>query len=42
MIVYAPSVNAQSFENIEFCEYLASYGFVVIASPSMGASSDGL
>jgi dienelactone hydrolase len=38
VIVYAPSVNAPSFENIEFCEYLASYGFVVIASPSMGAS----
>jgi dienelactone hydrolase len=38
VIVYAPSVNAPSFENIELCEYLASYGFVVIASPSMGAS----
>jgi dienelactone hydrolase len=38
LIVYAPSVNAPSFENIELCEYLASYGFVVIASPSLGAS----
>lgn len=38
LIVYAPSVNAPAFENIEFCEYLASYGFVVIASPSMGAA----
>jgi dienelactone hydrolase len=38
VVVYAPSINAPSFENIELCEYLASYGFVVIASPSMGAS----
>ena len=38
VIVYAPSLNAPSFENIELCEYLASYGFVVLASPSMGAS----
>ena len=39
VIVYAPSLNAPSFENIELCEYLASNGFVVIASPSMGAST---
>jgi dienelactone hydrolase len=38
VIVYAPSVNAPAIENIEFCEYLASYGFVVVAGPSMGAS----
>lgn len=37
--IYAPSVNAPSTENIELCEYLASYGFVVIATPSMGATS---
>lgn len=39
VLVYAPSVNAPAIENIELCEYLASQGFVVIASPSMGASS---
>jgi len=39
VLVYAPSVNAPATENIELCEYLASHGFVVIASPSMGASS---
>ncbi len=39
VIVYAPSINAPNFENIELCEYLASHGFVVMASPSMGASS---
>lgn len=38
LVVYAPSLNAPNFENIELCEYLASYGFVVVASPSMGAS----
>ena len=39
ILVYAPSVNAPATENIELCEYLAGQGFVVIASPSMGASS---
>jgi len=33
LVIYAPS------ENIELCEYLASHGYVVIASPSMGATS---
>jgi dienelactone hydrolase len=37
--IYAPSVNAPAIENIELCEYLASNGFVVIATPSMGTSS---
>jgi dienelactone hydrolase len=39
VVLYAPSVNAPATENIELCEYLASWGFVVMASPSMGASS---
>ncbi len=39
VLIYAPSVNAPTTENIELCEYLASHGFVVIASPSMGAAS---
>ena len=37
VVIYAPSLNAPNFENIELCEYLASNGFVVLASPSMGA-----
>jgi dienelactone hydrolase len=37
VVIYAPSINAPATENIELCEYLASYGFVVMASPSMGA-----
>jgi predicted negative regulator of RcsB-dependent stress response len=28
-----------SWENADLCEYLASYGYVVIASPDMGAST---
>ena len=39
VVIYAPSINAPATENIELCEYLASWGFVVIASPSMGPSS---
>ncbi len=39
VVIYAPSVNAPAFENIELCEYLASNGYVVMASASMGASS---
>jgi len=39
VVIYAPSLNAPATENIELCEFLASYGYVVIASPSMGAAS---
>jgi dienelactone hydrolase len=39
VVIYAPSLSAPATENIELCEYLASWGFVVIASPSMGANS---
>jgi pimeloyl-ACP methyl ester carboxylesterase len=38
LVIYAPSLNAPAIENIELCEYLASHGFVVLASPSMGAT----
>jgi len=38
LVIYAPSVNAPATENIELCEYLASHGFVVLATPSIGAS----
>jgi pimeloyl-ACP methyl ester carboxylesterase len=33
VIIYAPSTAAPSWENADLCEYLASYGYVVIASP---------
>lgn len=38
LLIYTPSVNAPATENIELCEYLASHGFVVMATPSMGAT----
>lgn len=37
LIIYAPAFTSPSFENVDLCEYLASFGFVVIASPSNGA-----
>lgn len=37
LIVYAPSDASDAFENDMLCEYLASHGYVVIASPSHGA-----
>jgi hypothetical protein len=36
LVLYAPSNNAPAFENAGLCEYLASEGYVVIASPSIG------
>jgi dienelactone hydrolase/predicted negative regulator of RcsB-dependent stress response len=39
VVIYAPSFSAMSWENADLCEYLASHGYVVLASPDMGASS---
>lgn len=36
VVIYAPSFSAWAFENADLCEYLASQGYVVIASPSLG------
>lgn len=36
IVIYAPSFSSISWENADICEYLASHGYVVIASPSMG------
>jgi len=38
VVIYAPSFDASSSENADLCEYLASHGYVVIASPDMGAN----
>jgi hypothetical protein len=38
VIIYAPSDSSVSWENADLCEYLASHGYVVLASPSMGSS----
>ncbi|KFI07112.1 dienelactone hydrolase family protein [Massilia sp. BSC265] len=39
VLIYAPSFAAQADENVDLCEYLASQGYVVIASRSLGARS---
>jgi dienelactone hydrolase len=36
LVVYAPSFSMVSWDNVDLCEYLASHGYVVMASPSMG------
>ena len=39
ILVYAPSDSSVSWENADLCEYLASHGYVVLASPSVGVST---
>lgn len=42
VLVYAPSYGASAMENADLCEYLASRGYIVLASPSMGARTRGM
>jgi predicted dienelactone hydrolase len=39
VVIYAPSDSSIAWENADLCEYLASHGYVVVASPSMGVST---
>jgi pimeloyl-ACP methyl ester carboxylesterase len=39
VVIYAPSFTAWSWENVDLCEYLASFGYIVIAGPGMGEKS---
>lgn len=39
VLIYAPSDSSVSWENADLCEYFASHGYVVLASPSMGTST---
>jgi dienelactone hydrolase/predicted negative regulator of RcsB-dependent stress response len=39
VVIYAPSFSAKASENADLCEYLASHGYVVIASPDMGETT---
>ncbi len=39
VLIYSPSDSSVSWENADLCEFLASHGYVVIASPSMGVST---
>ena len=40
VVIYAPSFSSNAWENADLCEYLASFGYVVIASPGMGVEHD--
>lgn len=39
LVVYAPGQSSVAWDNADICEYLASYGYVVVASPSLGKST---
>src|SRR5580698_3355173 len=39
IVIYAPSDSSIAWENADLCEYLASHGYVVLSSPSMGVST---
>jgi pimeloyl-ACP methyl ester carboxylesterase len=39
LVIYAPSFSAMSWENADLCEYLASHGYVVVASTDLGATA---
>ena len=40
VVTYTPGYSNPSWENADLCEYLASQGFVVLASPSMGVTTE--
>lgn len=42
VVIYAPSYRGPALENADLCEYLASHGYVVIASPSTGQWPSGM
>jgi len=37
VVIYAPSFSSNGVENTDLCELLASHGYIVLASASMGA-----
>jgi len=39
IVIYAPSWNAPAWENSLLCEYLASHGYLVFASPCLGVTT---
>jgi dienelactone hydrolase len=42
VVIYEPSLNAMSWENADLCEYLASHGYVVLATPDLGDKTRGI
>jgi dienelactone hydrolase len=41
VVIYSPSLSSNVFENAEMMEFLASHGYVVIASPALGVDGRG-
>ncbi len=39
VVIYAPSINNTTFENADIAEFLASHGYIVIATPTIGETS---
>jgi dienelactone hydrolase len=39
VIIYAPGSSSSAYENADLCEYLASQGYIVIATPSTGVNT---
>lgn len=42
VVIYAPSFSNTPWENADLCEFLASHGYVVLASPDMGVTTRGM
>ncbi|QJE02767.1 dienelactone hydrolase [Massilia forsythiae] len=42
VVIYAPGSSSPAHENADLCEYLASHGYVVMASASMGVDTRGI
>lgn len=40
--IYAPGSSSSAHENADLCEYLASHGYIVLASASMGVNTRGM
>lgn len=39
VLIYAPGSSSSAHENVDLCEYLASHGYIVLASASMGVNT---
>lgn len=42
VVIYAPGSSASAHDNADLCEYLASQGYLVLASASLGANTRGI
>ncbi|WP_263377257.1 dienelactone hydrolase family protein [Granulicella paludicola] len=40
VIIYAPSFSQVPWENADLCEYIASFGYTVLAVPAMGVGPE--